>query len=97
MKTAPFPLRLDEDIHEALAEGTRRTPFPKQELVRLTLRRYLSKVIKEETLRPRKARLTSILPWPNGKLAAAYRRVDKDWNAVEELAMRAQETPHFND
>jgi hypothetical protein len=97
MKTAPFPLRLDEDIHKALSEGTRRTPFPKQELIRLTLRRHLREVIEHESVRPTEAPLTSVVPWPEGKLAAAYRREEKNWKAIEELATRAQGAPNIND
>ena len=46
----PFPIRFEEVLLRILEEGVRRTPHKKQELVRLTLRRYLPKVIEEESV-----------------------------------------------
>jgi len=79
-----------------LQEGARRTPHKKQELIRITLRRYLPKVIEAEAAQ-RRRRPTNIEPWPKAILEKAYRRVGKEWDAIEEAATRAQGKPGFND
>jgi len=96
MKTSPVPLRLDKDLRKTLREGARRTPHKQQDLVRLTLRRYLRDVIEAEAHEPT-ARVTNIEPWPRATLEAAYRRIGKYWDAVEAAAIRAQGHPNFED
>jgi hypothetical protein len=95
MKSIPVSIRLEEDLLSLLAEGVRRTPFNRRELMRRTLRRHLKDVIEQEaTVRPR---LTNIAPWPRGALAKAYRLVDRHWQAVERAATSAQPPPDWND
>ena len=48
MLTKPMPVRFEPELQELLREGARRTPHKKQELIRITLRRYLPKVIEQE-------------------------------------------------
>ena len=48
--TKPFPVRFEKDLMRSLNEGVRRTPHKKQELIRITLRRYLPQVIEEEAV-----------------------------------------------
>ena len=52
MLTRPMPVRFEPELQQLLREGTRRTPHKKQELIRITLRRYLPKVIEQETAKP---------------------------------------------
>jgi len=99
MAMAPISLRLDKDIHLLLSEGRRRTPLKKQELIRRTLRNYLPRVIEQESRKPIQ-RITNISPWPPGTLAKAYQRlarIEKDWDCIEEAAIRAQGRPSWDD
>ena len=97
MKTVPIPIRLDAETRRLLQEGSRRTPHKKQELIRLTLRRHLAKVIEDEAISRPSRRLTNIEPWPEQVLKNAYRRIGKDWDKIEDAATRAQGRPDFND
>jgi hypothetical protein len=97
MKTIPMPVRLDQNLQNMLQEGARRTPHKKQELIRLTLRRHLREVIEQEALVESAPRLTNVEPWPKRVIEKAYRRMGKDWNAIEDAALRAQGKPDFND
>ena len=96
VKTVPLSIRLDEQLHSLLAEGARRTPFNQRELLRRTLRLHLREVIEREAATPI-TRITNIDPWPRGRLANAYRRVDKDWDRVEAAATAAQGQPSWDD
>ncbi len=83
-----------------LAEGARRTPHKKQELVRITLRRHLREVIEGEAVRPERGRVTNIEPWPEGMLTAIYREIEHEgWDQVEAAAVRAgqKHPPTFED
>lgn len=97
VKTIPFPMRLDEALQRTLAEGVRRTPHQKQELIRITLRRHLKEVIEEEAETEIPKRLTTVTSWPKGALSKAYKSAGKNWDAVERAASRAQGTPSFED
>ena len=82
MKTVPVPVRLDNNL---------------QKMLRMTLRRHLREVIEEEALVKSTQRITNIEPWPQRVVEEAYRRMGKDWDAVETAATRAQGKPDFND
>jgi hypothetical protein len=92
-----MPVRLDQNLQKILREGARRTPHKKQDLIRLTLRRHLRDVIEQEALVESTPRLTNVEPWPKRVIEKAYRRMGKDWNAIEDAAVRAQGKPNFND
>lgn len=93
-----MPIRMEQELLDLLTEGARRTPHKKQELVRLTLRRHLQRVIDDEAARVPEGRITAIEPWPKGALAAAYKKVaTKDWDEVERAATRAQGKPSFEE
>ncbi len=92
-----MPVRLDRNLQKMLREGARRTPHKKQDLIRLTLRRHLRDVIEQEALVESTPRVTNVEPWPSRVIENAYRRMGKDWNAIEEAALRAQGKPDFND
>ncbi len=90
----PIPIRMEKDLLDLLTEGARRTPHKKQELIRLTLRRHLRKVIDDEAVRAPRKRITTIEPWPKGALAAAYKKVaPEDWDIVEHTAVESQGKP----
>jgi hypothetical protein len=98
MPVSPMQIRMEKELADLLAEGARRTPHKKQELVRLTLRRHLRDVIEEESFTVSPKRLTTVDPWPKGALAAAYRRTPAEgWDKVEAAAIRAQGKPSFED
>ncbi len=97
MKTIPVPVRLDKALQEALREGALRTPHKKQALIRLTLHRHLREVIEQEAVATVGGRITNIEPWPEPVVARAYKRMGKDWDAIEEAATRAQGRPDFSD
>jgi hypothetical protein len=97
VKTIPMPVRLDKNLQKMLLEGARRTPYKKQDLVRLTLRRHLQDVIEQEALVKSTSRITNVEPWPKRVEEEAYRRMGGDWNAIEAAAIRAQGRPDFND
>jgi len=96
MPTNPVPVRFEPELQKLLREGARRTPHKKQELIRITLRRYLPAVIEAEAAQSR-TRLTNIDPWPKAMLAKAYKRVGKEWDTIEEAATRAQGRSDFGD
>jgi len=96
MATKPVPVRFDPEILSLLREGSRRTPHKKQELIRITLRRHLASVIESEASGERK-RLTNITPWPEDELRKAYRRLGREWDQIEDLAIVAQGKPSFED
>jgi len=100
MAMTPISLRLDRELHLLLSDGRRRTPLKKQELIRHTLRNYLPRVIEQESRKPRSSRVTNVAPWPRGTLAKAYKRlarIEKDWDRIEEAAIRAQGHPSWDD
>jgi hypothetical protein len=97
MKTIPMPVRLDKQLQKALREGALRTPHNKQDLIRLTLRRYLQEVIEEEAVAEPEKRITNIEPWPRRVVEKAYQRMGKEWDEIEDVALRAQGKPDFND
>jgi hypothetical protein len=97
MKTIPVPLRLDKDLQRMLREGARRTPHKKQALIRMTLHRHLQEVIEQEARVESPQRITNIEPWPRRVVEEAYRRMGKDWTAIEDAATRAQGKPGFDD
>ena len=97
MRTTPLPLRLEDDIQEILTEGFRRTPHKKQELIRITLRRYLRSVVEGEARVAKVPRLTSIKPWSNAALTRAYRNPDMERNRIESIATHAQAGPNLID
>jgi hypothetical protein len=92
-----MPVRLDNDLQKLLRDGARRTPHKKQDLIRMTLRRHLQEVIDQEALVKSKPRITNIEPLPKRVVEEAYRRIGKDWNTIEDAAMRAQGKPDYND
>jgi hypothetical protein len=87
---------LDKKLIDLLAEGKRRTPLNKQELVRRTLRLHLREVIESESTTPA-PRLTTIAPWPRGALKRAYKRVEKEWDRTEAAAIAAQGKSSWED
>jgi hypothetical protein len=97
MLTRPMPVRFEPELQELLREGARRTPHKKQELIRITLRRYLPKVIEQEAVESTRKRLTNIEPWPKGTLDKAYKQIGREWDKLEESAARSQGKPDFND
>src|SRR5277367_4339984 len=97
MLTRPMPVRFEPELQQLLSEGARRTPHKKQELIRITLRRYLPKVIEQEADKPKQRRLTNIEPWSKRTLEKAYKRMGLEWDALEEAAIRAQGKLDFND
>ncbi|MGA2173825.1 MAG: hypothetical protein ABSH38_02465 [Verrucomicrobiota bacterium] len=97
MLTKPMPVRFEPELQAMLQEGARRTPHKKQELIRITLRRYLPKVIEQEAGKPKRKRLTNIEPWSKSTLENAYKKMSAEWDALEEAATKAQGKPDFND
>jgi hypothetical protein len=94
----PLSIRLDDQVRGLLAEGSRRTPLKKQELIRRTLRLHLRQVIDQAAMMdPALSRLTSVKPWPRNALRRAYKRIGKDWDRVELAAAAAQGSPRFED
>ena len=91
-----MPVRFEPELQKLLREGARRTPHKKQELIRITLRRYLPAVIEAEAEQSHH-RITNIEPWPKATLEKAYQRTGKEWDAIEEAATRAQGKPDFSD
>jgi hypothetical protein len=90
MSATPMPIRIEKELLTLLAEGARRTPHKKQELIRLTLRRHLREVIEAEATKPSKSRVTNIDPWPEGALTRAYKETQHEgWDKVEAAAVRA--------
>ncbi len=94
--TKPIPVRFEKDLLRSLDEGARRTPHKKQELIRITLRRYLPTVIEEESIKEG-GRLTNINPWPKSVLKKLYSTRDRDWEKIEDAATQAQGAPDFED
>ena len=92
-----MPVRFEPELQQLLREGARRTPHKKQELIRITLLRYLPKVIEQEAGKPKRKRLTNIEPWPKSTLEKAYKQIGREWDALEEAATRAQGRLDFND
>ncbi len=97
MLTKPMPVRFEPELQQLLREGARRTPHKKQELIRITLRRYLPKVIEQEAGESQQKRLTNIEPWSKSTLEKAYKQMGREWDALEEAATLAQGKPDFND
>ncbi len=92
-----MPVRLDRHLQKMLRDGARRTPHKKQDLIRLTLRRHLRDVIEQEAVTNPPPRITNVEPWPKRVLEEAYRRMGREWNTIEDAALRAQGKPDFND
>jgi len=97
MQTKPVPLRCEKKLLDLLRDGARRTPHKKQELIRITLRRYLPIVIEEEARTEKSKRITNIEPWSKEMLREAYKERDKEWEKIEDAATRAQGKPSFED
>ena len=97
MKTYPVPVRLDKSLQDLLQEGALRTPHKKQGLIRLTLHRHLRAVIEQEAVATPATRITNIEPWSEAVIARAYKRMGREWEAIEKAATRAQGKPDFND
>jgi hypothetical protein len=97
MLAKPVPVRFEAELLEMLREGARRTPHKKQELIRITLRRYLPKVIEQEAGKHSHGRLTHLEPWSKSALEKAYKKIGREWDALEEAAVKAQGRPDFND
>lgn len=97
MKTIPVPLRLDKSLQKLLREGVRRTPYNKQDLIRMTLHRHLSDVIEQEATVKPSSRITNIEPWPRHVIEDAYDRMGEEWTAIEDAGIRGQGKPDFND
>jgi len=97
MVTKPMPVRFELELQQLLREGARRTPHKKQELIRITLRRYLPRVIEQEAGKPKRKRLTNVEPWSKSTLEKAYQKMGRDWDALEEAAIHAQGKPDFSD
>lgn len=92
-----MPVRFEPELQQLLREGARRTPHKKQELIRITLRRYLPKVIQQEARELKPKRLTNIEPWPKSTLEKAYKQLGQEWDALEEAATQAQGKLDLND
>ena len=94
----PMPIRLERELMDLLADGVKRTPHKKQELVRITLRRHLREVIEAEATRPAQ-RVTNVEPWPEGELTRIYQETAQEgWDEVESAAVRAgQRRPSMDD
>ncbi len=89
---------MEKDLLDLVAEGARRTPHKKQELVRLALRRHLREVTDGETSRAPQARIATIDPWPRGAFAAASNKLAADdWDRVEHTAVESQGKPSSED
>lgn len=79
-----MPIRFEKSLLATLNEGARRTPHKRQELIRITLRRYLPAVIEEESVKKAPVRVTNIEPWPKGVMAQAYKRIQgENWDKIE--------------
>ena len=97
MATTPISLRLDADLHRLLSEGARKTPLQKQDLIRRTLRKYLPRVIDQESTRPL---LTSVARLDPGTMTKTYKRLarmEPDWDRIEDAAVKAQSHPSWDD
>jgi hypothetical protein len=92
----PLSIRLSKELQSLLAEGARRTPLNKRELLRRTLRLHLREVIEGEAVRPAH-RITNLDPWPRNALARAYKRAEKGWGRIEAAAVAAQGAPSWED
>ncbi len=90
-------IRLDDDLADLLAQGAKRTRQKKQNLVRLTLRRYLPEVIERESVKISPAQITTLAPWPRGALSKAYKRAGKSDERLEAAAAAAQGKPSWED
>jgi hypothetical protein len=97
MLVKPMPVRFEPELQQLLQEGARRTPHKKQELIRITLRRYLPKVIEQEAGKRDRGRLTRLKPWSKSALKKAYQQMGGEWDALEEAATKAQGKLDFND
>jgi hypothetical protein len=97
MLTKPMPVRFEPELQHLLREGARRTPHKKQELIRITLRRYLPRVIEQEAGKRSGGRLTRLEPWSTNTLKKAYQIMGREWEALEEAAIQAQGRPDYND
>jgi uncharacterized protein (DUF2267 family) len=97
MLTKPMPVRFEAELQALLQEGVRRTPHKKQELIRITLRRFLPRVIEEEAGKSKPQRLTNIAPWSKSTLENAYKKAGRVWDALEEAATKAQGKPDLDD
>ena len=97
MLAKPMPVRFEPELQKLLREGARRTPHKKQELIRITLRRYLPRVIEQEAGKRSGGRLTRLEPWSRSTLEKAYRQIGNEWDALEEAAVKAQGRPDFDD
>src|ERR1700743_1716620 len=97
MPSKPMPVRFEPELQDLLREGVRRTPHKKQELIRITLRRFLSQVIEQEATESAPRRLTNIKPWPKTVLEKAYKQMGREWDALEEVAVKAQGRVDFDD
>lgn len=87
MKT--IPLRLDLGLQEMLREGVRRTQHKEQDLIRITLRLHLKRVIEQEARVKSLPRITNVEPWPKRVVEAAYRRMGNDWDAMENAVVHS--------
>lgn len=92
-----MPVRFEKALIATLEEGTRRKPHKKQELIRITLRRYLPQVIEEESVKKPSGRVTNVEPWPKSVLKELYKKRDSEWEKIEDAATKAQGTPSFDD
>ena len=85
-----MPIRFEKSLLATLEAGSKRTPHKKQELIRITLRRYLPTVIEEESVQIATRRVTNVEPWPKGVIAKAYKNVENEnWDKVEEQIRQA--------
>ncbi len=88
---------MEKQLLAKLAQGARRTPHKKQDLVRITLRRYLPRVIEEEAIKQPQGRVTNVEPWPKNALEKAWKVTDKCWDKIEKAVVDAQPAPSFDD
>jgi hypothetical protein len=96
MAKRPVSIRFDDHLSMLLAEGCRRTPLKRADLVRRTLRLHLRQVIEAEAAEQRP--ITNVKPLPKGALAKAYRQEAKEgWDKVEAAAVAAQARPGMED
>jgi hypothetical protein len=68
----------------------------KKSLLRTSLS-HLREAVKSGMVLTPARRITNIVPWPEKMIARAYKRIGREWELIEDAAMRAQGTPKFND
>ena len=94
-KSMAYPLLLPGGLRKRIRETARLVSLSQADLMRQSMELGLPLLV--ERLAKPAERVTNVEPLPKGALNRAYRREEREWQAIESAAVRNAPVPRFEE